>query len=192
MTKHTLTDDTLFERWLDGDDAAFRLLYDRLAPIVLRIAMKHGLGVAEAKDAVQQTFLSVHRARADFRRGAHVRPWFFTIAYNVVRQYFRTKYARPEAALELDGVRDPVFEEPELERDPADIADCVRGAVARLPDGQRRVIELHWFDRRPFAEVATMVGSTEGAVRVRAHRGYEALRQILGRTDPCPSLALRA
>lgn len=192
MTTHTLTDDTLFERWLDGDDDAFRRLYQRLAPVVLRIAMKQGLGLAESKDAVQQTFLGVHRARADFRRGAHVRPWFFTIAYNVVRQYFRSRYARPETPLELDGSRDPVFEEPAPERDPAEIAGCVRGAVARLPDGQRRVIELHWFERRPFAEVAAMVGSTEGAVRVRAHRGYEALRQSLGGPDPCSSLAARA
>lgn len=191
MTLQTLTDDALFERWLDGDDHAFRQLFERLAPVVLRIAAKQGLGLAEAKDAVQQTFLGVHRARADFRRGAHVRPWFFTIAYNVIRQHFRSKYARPETTLELDGVRDPVFEPPEPERDPREIADCVRGAVARLPDGQRRVIELHWFDRRPFAEVAAMVGATEGAVRVRAHRGYEALRVILGGPDPCPSLALR-
>lgn len=192
MTLRTVTDDLLFDRWLDGDDAAFRALYERLAPIVLRVAAKHGLGPSDAKDVVQQTFLGVHRARADFRRGAPLRPWFFTIAFNVVRQHHRARTVRVMEPLAVDGYDDPIYEAPEPERDPAEVADCVRGAISRLPDGQRRVIELHWLERLPFAEVAALVGSTEGAVRVRAHRGYEALRQILGGPDPCPSLAARA
>ena len=41
------------------------------------------------------------------------------------------------------------------------------------------VVELHWFQERPYAEVATIVGTSEGAVRVRAHRAYATLKQLL-------------
>lgn len=178
-----LSDDQLFRQWLDGEDEAFRAFFDRVAPVVYRIARKQGLGEPESSDVVQQTFLAVHRAKNDFRRDAPVRPWLFTIAYNVVRQHYRSRAARPEVALELDGYRDPVYIPEELEGESEFIIDCVRDAVARLPEGQRRVIELHWFDRLPFAQVAAMVGSTDAAARVRAHRGYEKLRNWLSSTD---------
>jgi len=40
-------------------------------------------------------------------------------------------------------------------------------------------VELHWFQERPYAEVAKIVGTSEGAVRVRAHRAYATLKQLL-------------
>jgi DNA-directed RNA polymerase specialized sigma24 family protein len=41
------------------------------------------------------------------------------------------------------------------------------------------VVELHWFQERPYAEIARIVGTSEGAVRVRAHRAYTTLKQLL-------------
>lgn len=187
MNHAMLSDDQLFTQWLDGDDRAFRAFFDRVAPVVYRVARKHALNEAESSDVVQQTFLAIHRAKNDFRRGAPVRPWLFTIAYNVVRQHHRRRAARPEVSLELDGHRDPAHMEYEVDGAEDAIVDCVRDAVARLPEGQRRVIELHWFDRLPFAQVAAMVGSTDAAVRVRAHRGYEKLRSWLSGPEPCAS-----
>ena len=55
----------------------------------------------------------------------------------------------------------------------------LHGALERLPVSQREVVELHWFQERPYAEVAEIVGTSEGAVRVRAHRAYTTLKQLL-------------
>jgi len=44
-------------------------------------------------------------------------------------------------------------------------------------------VVLHWFEEKSFAQVAALVGSTEGAVRVRAHRAYGRLREILGSSE---------
>ena len=60
-----------------------------------------------------------------------------------------------------------------------DELERVRAAVGRLPDGQREVLELHWFEGLPFPEVAAIVGASHSAVKVRAHRGYERLRQVM-------------
>ena len=59
----------------------------------------------------------------------------------------------------------------------------VRSAVEQLPREQRRVIALHWFEGLPFDQVATTVGASLSAVKVRAHRGYVALRKIFERDD---------
>lgn len=55
----------------------------------------------------------------------------------------------------------------------------VRSALSELPKEQREVIELHWFERLSFNEIAAIVGASSGAARVRAHRGYLALRKSL-------------
>jgi RNA polymerase sigma-70 factor (ECF subfamily) len=52
-------------------------------------------------------------------------------------------------------------------------------ALQKLPSSQREVVELHWFQERPYAEIAEIVGTSEGAVRVRAHRAYATLKQLL-------------
>jgi RNA polymerase sigma-70 factor (ECF subfamily) len=56
----------------------------------------------------------------------------------------------------------------------------MRRALQQLPEEQREVILLHWFEDLPFAEVAAIVGASVPAVKVRAHRGYERLRATLG------------
>jgi len=61
-----------------------------------------------------------------------------------------------------------------------------RIALAALSPDYREVIELHWFGGLSFPEVAEAVGSTVAAVKVRAHRGYVALRARLGDEAPDP------
>ncbi len=181
----------LFERWLDGDARAFRELFELLSPTVLAIARRHGLRDAEARDVVQQTFLGVHRAKNDFRRGAPVRPWIVTIARNVVRDHLRRHYVRREDALELDGPIEPRVEAPEYGVPTSEaLLGWASQALTKLPEAQRRVIELHYLEGKSFADVGRALGCSEGAARVRAHRGYETIRgwladpSIAGLPDP--------
>lgn len=179
--KHPASDEALMAAWRSGDPAAFRALFLRLAPTVRGIARRCGLDPQAADDAVQRTFLALHEARDDFRPEARLRPWFFTIAYNVVRQELRRRGTRREVALPpelLDaGLPD---QGPRADaRDTLAMVALVRDAVAELPGSARQVIELHWFHHLPYREVAQRLGASEGAVRVRAHRGYEVLRAAL-------------
>ncbi len=67
-------------RYVDGDAASFRVVYDALAPVVLRCQMRWVGDAALASDLTQETFLRVHRARDRYRAGAPVGPWVITIA----------------------------------------------------------------------------------------------------------------
>src|SRR5690606_37416143 len=55
----------------------------------------------------------------------------------------------------------------------------VRQALAQLPEAQREVIILHWFEGLSFGEIAETVGAGRSAVKVRAHRGYKRMRELL-------------
>ncbi len=170
------SDESLMVAHRAGDPSAFREIFRRWAPRLQRLL---GRGVARSEDVhdlVQQTFLQLHRARNDFRADAKLRPWLYTIALNLQRQYYRRHGRKPEASIE-DAVAEPTADEPEPERRLDDAH--VRAALAALPDAQREVIVLHWFEGLSFAEVAQIVGATQSAVKVRAHRGYGRLRELL-------------
>jgi RNA polymerase sigma-70 factor (ECF subfamily) len=176
---HSPNDEALMASYVAGDGQALAQLFERYGTLLLRVMMRGGYSEADAADMVQQTFLQLHRARADFRPDAKLKPWLFTIALNVKRQLIRTRKRRPEAALELDGRDDPKVEA----YDPVMVERrrLVRQALAQLPDAQREVIELHWLAGMAFSEVSQIVGASLSAVKVRAHRGYARLKEELSR-----------
>lgn len=161
--------------YVAGDADALRQLYERLAPVVLGVARRKLGSEADARDVVQWTFLHLHRARFDFRADRALRPWLFTITMNLIREQFR-RVARRREDLGDGEVPDGVEGVDAMD---ADEARRVRAAVRALPELQREVIELHWFEELSFPEVAVIVGASVSAVKVRAHRGYLALREAL-------------
>ena len=167
--------------YVEGDTRAFDEIFRRFAPRLLRTVRRQVRSEEDAREIVQQAFLHLHRARHDFQRGSKLRPWLFTIALNLKREYFRRRGRRPEAPLELDGRSDPQV----APHDPVrkERAAQLRAALGSLPEGQREVIELHWFREMSFQEVSEVVGASVSAVKVRAHRGYTRLRQTLQEID---------
>ncbi len=171
------TDEELMEAYIEGNDEAFQPLFERYAPILFRLTRRHLRSDELAEEIVQQTFFRLHGARNDFRRGSKLRPWVMTIAMNLVREHWRRKKRRKTTSLEVD-----TQAAPEAEFMPLEIQErskLLHEALEKLPTSQREVIELHWFQERPYAEVAAIVGTSEGAVRVRAHRAYATLKQLL-------------
>ncbi len=172
-----LSDENLMQRYVDGDTDAFRQLYERYAP---RLAGMFGRGVSDPTDVadlVQQSFFQFHRARRDFRQGSQVRPWLFSIALNLKRRHFRDRARRHMNSLEREPQIDATAS---AEARIVEDADLLHMALKKLREGQREVIELHWFEGLSFAEIAERVGASLSAVKVRAHRGYGRLREILG------------
>jgi len=172
------TDEALMSDYVAGDEAAFRELFDRYAPVLLRSARRRVASGEEASDVVQQAFLNLHRYRADFRQGAKLRPWLMTITMNLVREHHRKLKRKREwgsepieGAVQMADPRTPV----------EDFIDAshVREAMGELLDNQRQVIELRWFQDKSYDEISEIVGASVAAVRVRAHRGYERLRAAL-------------
>jgi RNA polymerase sigma-70 factor, ECF subfamily len=168
-----------------GDAQAFRELFARYSPLLYRMMLRDLHRSEEARDLVQQTFLHLHRARADFDQRMRFRPWIFTIALNLKREHFRRVKRRPEASLDVPGAVEPTDAG---HGDRTEARQAIRRGLDNIPRDQREVIELHWFDGLSFAEVADVVGASVAAVKVRAHRGYVALRHLLDERH-LPSLA---
>jgi RNA polymerase sigma-70 factor (ECF subfamily) len=172
------SDEQLMTAYVEGNEDAFRQLFSRYAPLLARIVRAKLASDEESRDLVQQTFLQLHRARNDYRTGEPLRPWLLTIAYNLIRDRWRTRGRRREEPLEQAP--------PQIDAEtPADVlqrrrrAERLHAALTTLSPDQRQVVELHWFGGVPLPEVATTLGVSLSAVKVRAHRAYTRLRENL-------------
>src|SRR5690349_2063244 len=172
------TDEELMSAYVAGDARAFETLFARLAPRVHGFFLRSFRSEAIADDLLQQTFMKLHRARARYRPELKLAPWVFAIAARVRLDELRRRLRLPEDADE-DAIARADEQAP---RDPPadlDVRDAVRAALDALPETQRTVIHLNRYEGMTFAEIARALGSTEGAIKLRAFRGYETLRQRL-------------
>jgi RNA polymerase sigma-70 factor (ECF subfamily) len=108
------------------------------------------------------------------------RVWLFCIARNVVANERRRDRRRPVAPLELAGdlaSPDDIFESAAAR----EAGNAAWGAVSRLPEDRRRAVILRFVDEMSTAEIAEVLGRSEGAVRVLLHRALRSVAADLRR-----------
>jgi RNA polymerase sigma-70 factor (ECF subfamily) len=172
------TDEELMSAWVAGDPRAFEQLFARLAPRIHGFFLRSFRDESVADDLLQVTFMKVHRAREQFRPGLRLAPWLFAVAARVRVDELRRRLRLPEDADE-DAIARADEQAPRDEPLGNDVRDAVRAALEALPESQRTVIHLHRYEGMTFSEIAGLLGTTAGAVKLRAFRGYETLRQRL-------------
>lgn len=166
------------DRYACGDDAAFAELYDLLSGRLYAFLVRRTGNPSQAEDLLQQTFLQMHCAREGYVRGADVLPWAYCIARRLLIDGYR-KGSRE--VLNGDDLDERLAEEfgPEDILRCKDAARLVSETLAGLPEAQRVAFELIKYDGLSLIEAAEVLGTTVTAVKLRAHRTYEALRAAL-------------
>jgi RNA polymerase sigma-70 factor (ECF subfamily) len=172
----------------DGDafEEAVRTYSSRLLAVTRRILGND----EEARDALQDTFLSAFRAIATFDGHSRLSTWLHRIAVNAALMKVRTRKRKPERSIEelLPAFREDghhaegfVSWEP-----PVDVAmeiahnrALVRHCIAELPEQYRIVLMMRDIEDVDTADVAALLGITPNAVKIRLHRARQALRTLL-------------
>jgi RNA polymerase sigma-70 factor (ECF subfamily) len=169
------------------DPLKFDALYRRYLAQVYSYAYYELGDHHEAEDATERTFLAAltnlgrfeERARPTDGEGASTfRVWLFQIARNTIANQRRGRRRRPEAPLEAAAlVADPL----DLEAGVAvrDEATAAWNAVGRLPADRRRALVLRFVEEMSTAEIAGILGRSEGAVRVLIHRALRTVARDL-------------
>jgi RNA polymerase sigma-70 factor (ECF subfamily) len=184
------------DRFAAGDDEALGDVYDLASPAVFSFLKGLCRDRQLAEDLTQETFLRIHRARGLFRVGSPVLPWAYTIARRLFLDEVRSRRSEkvvpqvggnargpsvtgdagePARAFEV-AAAGPSAEELFADRE---LARALDEALAQLPEAQASAFRLLKGEGLSVAEVAGIMGTTKGAVKLRAHRAYEALRNLL-------------
>jgi RNA polymerase sigma-70 factor (ECF subfamily) len=172
----------IVRRMVAGEPDALAELYDRFAPLVLAVARRILGGAGEAEEVVQEAFLQAWNQAERYDAGrSSVSTWLLLIARTRALDRLRSRGARertaqaaaaepPAADTSSDG-DDSVLHRERRRR--------VRQALAELPEEQRRVLELAFYEGLSQSEIATRTGTPLGTVKTRALLGMKKLRQAL-------------
>ncbi|MEN8185174.1 MAG: sigma-70 family RNA polymerase sigma factor, partial [Myxococcota bacterium] len=162
----------------DGDGAAYEKLLVDVIP-VLRVWIRSRVWDRDAvEDVVQNVLLSIHRARHTYRPERPFTPWLRTVMRNAVIDHLRVRRRqreREESLPEQEPAAPP--EELPILRD--SLSPRISRALSALPPAQRQAVELLQVQGLSVAEAAVRAGVSPGALKVRAHRGYRAMRSQL-------------
>lgn len=167
-----------------GSSEALGLLYDRYASIVYALARRMLHQVEDAEEVVQDVFSQVWRdARRYQAARATVAGWIVVLARTRSIDRLRSRMARPDLA----GAVAPETAPPIAsgERDPEQVAmdeqhaEAVRGALQRLPESQRLLMELTYYDGLTQTEIAARTGVPLGTVKTRIRTAMATLSAAL-------------
>ena len=186
-------DRVLVDRAAAGDHEAFdRLVSPRVAS-AFRLALAILRSEADARDAVQDAFVSAWQDLPRLRDREQFDAWLGRILVNRCRTMLRHRKVVKLREIPLETGNDPGRDrfdggppprpEPRVEGGQANVAeaDAVRRAFDRLDPDARVLIVLHHVEERPVAEIAALAGVPEGTVKWRLHAARKALERALER-----------
>ena len=185
-----MSEEALLERLRAGDDDAYAEFVRDNSPRMLAVARRLLRNEEDARDAVQEGFLSAFKALERFAGGSKLSTWLHRIVVNAALMKLRTKKRKPERSIEdllpgykEDGHPQEFFETwHETGEDAASREEersLVRKQIDELPDNYRNVLLLRDIEGIDTGETAALLGLTPGAVKTRLHRARLALRQLL-------------
>lgn len=172
----------LIEQTAKRDREAFSELYDRFATLVFTLAMRMLRARDDAEDLLQEVFVQVWRQAANYsRERGSPEAWIINIARSRAIDKLRSRRRMEEALVLTD---DPARAE-STENVESQVADSearltMNSALANLPEAQRRVLELAYFDGLTQSEIAARLKEPLGTVKTRMRLGIQRLRDLLG------------
>ena len=183
-------DAALLARLRSGDPSAYDDLVRTHTGKLLAVTRRILNSEDDAKDAVQDAFLSAFRGLASFEGGSLLSTWLHRIAVNAALMKLRTRRRKPERSIETllpsyleDGHHAEDFQDWNQPVDRAmmraEMRAVVRKCIGELPDNYRTVLILRDIEELDTDETAERLGLTPNAVKIRLHRARQALRTLL-------------
>jgi RNA polymerase sigma-70 factor (ECF subfamily) len=159
---------------------------------LLSIARRYLRDEEDARDAVQEAFLSAHRSIASFRGQSNISTWLHRIVVNAALMKLRRRRSAVDER-SIDELLPRFLEDGHAAGGPfsrwdesaekilagKEIAKLVREAIDRLPDSYRTVLLLRDIEELSGEEAAEALGISRNAVKIRLHRARQALRTLL-------------
>ncbi len=179
-SKKIVTDREIIELYRCGrQEDAFRGIVDtyteRLYWHIRRFLCSHH----DTNDLLQEVFIKIWTALPKFRGDSSLFTWLYRIATNEALNHLRKQRFKALVSMESSAVMlekkiddDPYFNGDELQRE-------LHKAVQKLPEKQRLVFNMRYFDEMKYSDIAAITGTSEGALKASYHHAYNKIREDL-------------
>ena len=162
-----------------NDSSLFRSLVDQYSePLywhVRNLVCSH----EDADDIVQETFIKAWKALQSFRGDSSPSTWLWRIATNEALNFLNKQKVR--SALQFESLSSKLEEK--IDEDPWFNGDVMQRmlmkAIQRLPEKQRLVFVMRWFEELPYEEISEILGTSIGALKASYHFATEKLKSFL-------------
>lgn len=182
----------LLARMRAGDDAAFTAVVTSLGPRLWTVVRRILRDEDDAREALQDAFLSAFKALPTFQGDARLSTWMHRIAVNAALMKWRSKSRRTAHETTVDDLL-PAFTETGCHAEPivtwserpdeasirAETAALVRERIQELPENVRIVLLLRDIEGLSYEEIAQRLEVTPNAAKIRVHRARQALKTLL-------------
>jgi RNA polymerase sigma-70 factor (ECF subfamily) len=163
------------ERLVQGEPAALEDCYHRLGPLVMSYLARY-VPRNDIEDVLQRVFYEVWRAHDRYNPEFNLRAWVLGIARKRAIDHLRKRH---DAVVSLDSVREITGDDGRELVERLAWADQLRTALMQVPERQREVIQLAYFEGYTQSEIAVALDTPLGTVKTRTSRGLQRLAGIL-------------
>jgi RNA polymerase sigma-70 factor (ECF subfamily) len=183
-----MSDAAVIRRVLDGDVDFFEHLLNRHRSRVFGIVSRH-VPPEEIEEVAHDVFIRAFKSLAGFRHESNFQHWLSSIAVRTCHDFWRSRYRSREVTISgLSQSHQKWLEHVIAEESSASFSDeinrketgeILRWALRQLPEKDKTVLELIYFQEHSIKEAAKLLGWTQTAVKVRSFRSRQKLQKIL-------------
>lgn len=163
------------EYWEQG----FRLLMEKYQERLYWQARRVVLNHDDANDVIQNSFVKVYKSIGTFKGKSKLYTWLYRIVTNEAISFLNKRKRKQAAPLQTEDRNlanvlesDPWFDGNEAQ-------NRLQEAIATLPEKQKQVFNLRYFDEMSYAEMSEMVGTSEGALKASFHHAVKKIENFI-------------
>lgn len=172
-------DDNISELLKTDLNKGFRLLVEKYSQKlywhIRRLVILH----EDADDALQNTFINVWRSIANFRSESSLYTWLYTIATNEALALINKRKRNAAVSIDDLGSYFAGSHEGSTWFDGDEVQLKLQNAVLQLPEKQRIVFNLKYYDEMPYEEMSKVLKTSEGALKASYHHAVKKIEKIL-------------
>lgn len=174
-----ISDAELLRAITNGDENALAFLYDRYRTILFSVILRIVYSREEAEDVLQEVFLQVWNKARDYNESrGKVFTWLVTLARSRAIDRLRSLGVREKAVDEATRETLDVVSDAEIDAIHAEKKERVERVLSELPEEQRRVLLMAYFEGRSQSEIAEALNTPLGTVKTRMRSGMNRIREL--------------
>jgi RNA polymerase sigma-70 factor (ECF subfamily) len=177
QTKEQISQENDLVAQAQKDTSHFAVLYKRYYQQIFLFALKRVESEDTAADVTQQVFLKALINLPKYRNvGLPFSSWLFRIARNEMYDMFRRNKVQMVVSIDKDGIGEIIAE---IGEEPGHDHTALHSALGSLTDEEMELIELRYFEKRPFKELSEILSITENYAKVKTYRILDKLKEKL-------------